>query len=393
MIRAKGDSASRAISAGGHLTQALIHLDRLAHNIGLLRELVGGVALWPAIKANAYGHGAEIVARHLVSLGCDTLCVAHVSEAVALRDAGVGATFVILSATLPEHAGAVVASAGEAVVCTTEMARALSREAERAGRDCAVHLMVDTGMGRIGIQPEETLRFLDLCGALPRLRVKGLMSHFPRADERDKAYSLGQLARFKALIEATRDRDIEVRHIANSAGIFDVPGSYFDAVRPGISIYGLHPSGQIANPRIDELRPVLEWRTRITFIKRVPAGRGLSYGHDFHTTRPSLIATLPLGYGDGFSRRLSSNCEVLVRGARCPQVGRITMDQCLIDVTELEGRAALGDEVVIIGRQGKEEITADELAGKIGTINYEIPTAITGRVPRIAVGGGPGNRP
>lgn len=376
-----------------HLTRTLINLDYLTHNIGLLRELAGDASLWPALKANAYGHGAEIVARHLLDLGCDTLCVAHVSEAMALLDAGIDATFLTLSATLPEHAEAIIATGCEAVVCTIEMVDALSREAERSGRNALVHLMVDTGMGRIGIQPEEVPGFLDHCGARKRLRVKGLMSHFPRADERDKVYSLGQLERFKSVIDATRDREIEVRHIANSAGIFDIPGSYFDAVRPGIAIYGLHPSSQIANPRIHELKPVLEWRTRITFLKHVAAGMGLSYGHDFHTKHPSLIATLPLGYGDGFSRRLSSNCEVLVHGVRCPQVGRITMDQCLIDVTDLEGRAALGDEVVIIGRQGENEIRADELAEKLGTINYEVPTAIAPRVPRVPVAARPGDAP
>jgi len=385
VTRPISDNPSQARSSGDHLSQALIHLDHLTHNVGLLRELIGDVSLWPAIKANAYGHGAEIVARHLVDLGCETLCVAHVSEAIALLDAGIGARFVILSATLPEHAEAIVATGCEPVLCTTGMAEALAEAAEKTGMTVAVHLMVDTGMGRIGIPTDEVCQFLDHCRALPRLRIKGLMSHFPRADELDKVYSHAQLERFKSIVEATRDQGIEVRHIANSAGIFDIPGSYFDAVRPGIAIYGLRPSRQIANRRIGELRPVLEWKTRITFLKRVPAGTGLSYGHDFLTTRPSLIATLPLGYGDGFSRRLSSNCDVLVRGVRCPQVGRITMDQCLIDVTDLEGRAVIGDEVMIIGCQGEEEITADELADKLGTINYEISTAIAHRVPRIAV--------
>ncbi len=211
------------------------------------------------------------------------------------------------------------------------------------------------------------------------------MSHFPRADEADRTYSLAQLERFRQLAAATQSYGIEVRHMANSAAIFDLPRSFFDAARPGIAVFGLRPSRETANPRVQALRPALEWRTRITFLKEVAAGTGLSYGHTFHTRRPSLIATVPIGYGDGLSRHLSDRLEVLVRGVRCPQVGRITMDMSLIDVTALRGLVALGDEVVVIGRQGQAEVTADELATKIGTINYEIVTAISHRVPRVVV--------
>lgn len=373
-------------AGGSHPTQAIIHLDRLSHNIRLLQEQAGNRPLWPAIKANAYGHGAQIVARHLVSLGYGTLCVAHVSEAVALLDAGVKAIFIILSATLPAQAGALVAAGCEPVVCTAAMAESLAREAERTGRTVAIHLKVDTGMGRIGIRPDEVPGFLRLCRALPRLRVKGLMSHFACADEADKAFSLAQLERFRGVVEATLDQGIEFRHMANSAAILDLPGSCFDTARPGIAIYGLRPSSGIVNPRASDLRPVLEWKTRITFIKDVSAGTGLSYGHAYRTERPSLIATVPVGYGDGLNRRLSNNCCMLVGGVRCPQIGRITMDQSLIDVTSLRGRVELGDEVVIIGRQGREEITVDELAARLGTIAYEVVSAISGRVTRIPTG-------
>jgi alanine racemase len=173
--------------------------------------------------------------------------------------------------------------------------------------------------------------------------------------------------------------------MANSAALFDIPASHFEAVRPGIALYGLRPSSTIANPFANRLKPVLQWKTQITFLKEVPAGVGLSYGHAIHTENPSVIATVPVGYGDGLQRNLSNRLEVLVRGARCPQIGRITMDMSLIDVTTLRGRVMLGDEVVIIGRQGTEEITADEMAAKLGTINYEIVTSISHRVPRLAV--------
>lgn len=369
-----------------HLTQAVIHLDRLSHNMALLQRQVGDLPLWPAIKANAYGHGAAIVARHLVSLGYDTLCVAHAVEAAALLDAGIEATFVILSATLPGQAAAIVARGCEPAICTMEMAKALASAAGSAGKSVSVHLKVDTGMGRIGIRPDEAAAFVEQCQRLPGLKLRGIMSHFPRADEADKGYSLEQIERFREVIEMTAGHGIEVRHMANSAAILDLPGSHFDAARPGIAIYGLQPSAEIRNPIVRQLRPVLEWKSRITFIKEVPAGTGLSYGHAFHTESDSLIATLPIGYGDGLSRRLSGKMDVLVHGRRCPQVGRITMDQSLIDVTRLHGQVRTGDEVVLIGRQGEEEITADELARTLGTINYEIVTAIAARVHRVTTG-------
>jgi alanine racemase len=380
-------------AARSHLTAAFIHLDRLTRNMRLLQELVGARPMWPAIKANAYGHGAETVARHLVGLGYDTLCVARVAEAVALADAGIAATFIILSADLPDHAEAVVAHGFEPVICTLEVASALGQAAEKANRRIAVHLMVDTGMGRIGIRPDEVAGFLDHCCAFSALRLRGLMSHFPRAEEADKSYSHDETDRFRAVADATRNYGIEVRHMANSAAILDLPDSHFDAVRPGIAIYGLRPSRDLANPKAWDLEPVLEWKTRITFLKEVPAGIGLSYGHAFQTQRSSLIATIPVGYGDGYSRRLSDAAAVLVGGVRCPQVGRITMDQSLVDVTALRGRVGLGDEVVLIGRQGEEEVTAEELADKLQTINYEIVTGIGQRVPRLATTEEPHHEP
>jgi alanine racemase len=373
-------------AAAQRLTQARIHVDRLAHNLRLLQAAVGSRALWPVVKANAYGHGAHIVAPHLVALGYRVLAVADVAEAVALADAEIAATCIVLSATLPEHAEALVAYRCEPVVCTLEMAAALARAAARAGERVCVHVKVDTGMGRIGIRPDEAPAFLDKLRAHAALRVKGLMSHFARADEADKGFALEQIARFRDVIDATRAYGIEVRHMANSAAILELPGSHFDAVRPGIALYGLAPSREIASPRVRDLRPVLEWKTRIVFLKEVPAGTGLSYGHAFRTGRASLIATAPVGYGDGLSRRLSGNLELLVHGVRCPQVGRVTMDMSLVDVTALRGRVALGDEVTIIGCQGAEEITADELALRLGTINYEVVSAIASRVVRTAVG-------
>jgi alanine racemase len=368
-----------------HPTRALIHLDRLARNLRLLRELAGGRPVWPAVKANAYGHGAVPIARELVAQGCDTLCVAHPGEALELVESGVRARFLLMTATLPDASEAIVAHGFEPAICTRETAEALARAAERTGRRVDVHLKVDTGMGRIGIRPDEAPAFLASCRALPALRVRGLMSHFPRADEADKDFSREQIRSFEKLRDATRGMGIEVYHMANSAAVFELPESHFDAVRTGISLYGLAPSAVIANPRVRELLPVLEWTTRISFLKEVPVGTGLSYGHALVASKPLLVATVPVGYGDGLRRDLSTQMDVLVGGMRCPQLGRITMDQTLIDVSALRGRVALGDPVVLLGEQGDEAIGADEWARRLGTISYEVVTALAPRVPRIPV--------
>lgn len=370
-----------------HLTRAYVNLDRMTHNVRLLQELVGSRPLWPAIKANAYGHDLAIVVRHLAGIGYDTFCVADISEVITLAEAGVNVNLLVLSATSLEHSEAMVAYGCEPVVCTLDMVQALDRDAQRQGRLVSVHLIVDTGMGRIGIPPEQVETFLQQCSAFSALRVRGLMSHFPCADHSDKTLSLKQIECFLHLAKVASLYGIEVRHMANSAAILDLPGSYFDAVRPGIAIYGLPPSAEIINPLVHQLQPVLEWKTQITFLKEVPTGVGLSYGHVYHTKQPSLIATVPVGYGDGLSRRLSNNLDLLVHGIRCPQVGHITMDQSLIDVTSLREQVALNDEVVIIGCQGNKEITADELAEKLETINYEVVTCIADRVPRVVRGG------
>lgn len=374
-----------ADSAARRLTKAFIHLDHLTHNLRLLQMQAGKSQVWPVLKANGYGHDAPMVAAHLLRLGCQTLCVADVEEAIALIDGGSRATFIILSATLPQHSEALIAYDCQPVVCTLEMVEALAAAAKKLGKHVPVHVKIDTGMGRVGIQPEKLAAFLDYCRKFPAIEVRGLMSHFPRADETDKSYSIAQLARYRRAVQLTKGYGIKTCHMANSAAIFALPDSHFDAVRPGIALYGLQPAATIAHPAARELMPVLELKTQVIFLKEAAAGVGLSYGHAFHTQRPSLIATLPIGYGDGLSRNLSGRINVLLRGVRCPQVGRITMDMSLIDVTALRGQVELGDEAVIIGRQGTEEISADELASKLGTINYEIVTGISHRVPRVAV--------
>jgi alanine racemase len=316
----------------------------MAHNLRVLGELAGGRPLWPVIKSNAYGHGAVGVARSLVALGYRTLCVARVPEALELVEAGIEARCVLLSPACPEYVETIARRGFEPAVCRPEALDALAQAGEAMGRVVSVHVKIDTGMGRTGIQPDEVPSFLERCRARPGLRIRGLMSHFPRADEGDPSFSLAQLERFRGVCKECEGVGIETVHMANSAALFDVPGCVFEAARPGISIYGLRPSPRIANPRVAELRPVLEWKARIAFLKEVRSGVGISYGHTFRTTRPSLIATLPLGYGDGLPRLLSNRMEVLLGGVRCPQVGNITMDQFMVDVTALRGRVRVGDE-------------------------------------------------
>lgn len=367
-----------------HLTQAIIHLDHLSHNMTLLQKQAGSRPLFPAIKANAYGHDAEIIAKHLLGLGYTTLCTAHISEAAELVEKGVDATFIILSPTLAENSSYLVEYGFQPVVCSRIQLQALAETAAKNGKQIIIHVKVDTGMGRMGVRPDQMLTFLDECKKYPEIIIGGICSHFPRADESDLSFSHKQIATFTELKEKTKKYNIPLYHIANSAALFALPEARFDVVRPGISIYGLKPSASMQVPELDKLKPVMSLKSRITLIKEVVEGTGISYGHMYHTEKPSLIATIPMGYGDGLSRSLSNRFEVLVGGERCRQVGRICMDQCMIDVTHLRGRVTIGDDVVIFGSQGGETISVDDIAKKQNTINYEIVTAISGRVPRIA---------
>lgn len=366
-----------------HLTQAVINLDNLSHNMAVIQKLAGDRPLFPAIKANAYGHDAEIIARHLLKIGYNTFCTAHISEAAELIEKGIDATFVILSPTLAENSKYLVEYGFQPVVCSTVQVQALAEAAKDAGKEITIHVKVDTGMGRMGVRPDQIISFLDECKSYPEVIIGSICSHFPRADEGDLAFSLRQIEVFQEVRKSTLRYNIPFYHISNSAALFALPEARFDVVRPGITIYGLKPSDSMQVPELNELKPVLSLKTRITLIKEVEKGTGISYGHMHCTNSPALIATIPLGYGDGVSRSLSNRLEVLIGGQKCRQVGRICMDQCMVDITHLKGRVVLGDEVVIIGSQGEETITADEVAKEQGTINYEIVTAISRRVPRI----------
>lgn len=370
------------LPGAGRPTAALIDLGALEHNFREVARRAEGRAVLAVVKAQAYGHGALPVARRLDSLGAGMFGVALVEEGQELRESGIRTPILVMGALFPEQAETVAALQLTPVVYTTAVARALSRAAKKQNRNIPLHVKIDTGMGRVGVPPEDALAFIAELQALDNIVVQGLMTHFADADLRNKDYASQQIDRFSDIITTLEARHLSVplRHAANSAAVLDFHRAFFTMVRPGLMLYGYNPLEAGAAPA--ELRPVMTLATRIAFLKKVPAGTFISYGRTFVTKRESLIATIPIGYADGYSRGLSNKGVVLVRGMRAPVVGRVCMDMCMIDVTDIPG-AAEGDQVVLIGAQGGDRITADDIALKTGTIAYEVLCGISSRVPRI----------
>ncbi len=351
-----------------------------------MQQVVGeGVKLLAVVKANAYGHGMIPVAQTLLSCGVWGFGIASVGEGAVLREAGIESPVLILGAVLPEEASAVVEYSLTPTICSFAMAESLNQAAERAGKPLNVHVKVDTGMGRLGMWHDEAEEFIARLTALAHLRLQGVYTHFPCADEDDLSLTLHQVNLLGQLRTRLEQRGIRVPlfHAANSAAALRLPESHFDMIRPGLALYGVspfipHPSSLI--PHL--LQPALSLKTRITFLKRVPAGCSLSYGHTYTTPQPTTIATLPTGYADGFPLSLSNRGVVLVRGQRCPVVGRVTMDAILVDVGSLEG-VELGEEVVILGEQNGVRLSVEEVAALAGTIPYEILCGVGQCVPRV----------
>jgi len=336
------------------------------------------------LKANAYGHGLARVAAALRG-AVEQFAVANVTEALELRAVIPDASVMILGPALPDERAVAAGERFLPLISSAEEAEAYSVAARAAGGPpLDVHLCVDTGMGRVGFWQDEAVEAARRIAGLPGLRLTGASTHLPVADE-DHAWTRGQLARWKSLVESLREAALPggVFHALNSAGIIGfghgAPGSHL--VRPGLMLYGSSPIPEFQR----QLRPVLTWKTRITLLRDVPAGRSVSYGRTFITPHPMRIATLAAGYGDGFPRRLSNTgAEVLAASRRCPVLGRVTMDQVLVDVSPAGGEVRIGDEAVFLGAQGEEQILASELAAKSGTIPWEIFTGITARVARIS---------
>ncbi len=365
-------------------TYAEIDLAAIRHNIGQIRAAVGpAVKLIAVVKANAYGHGAVKVSRAALEAGADCLAVAIPEEGAELRGAGLAVPIFILGLTPPEQARLVVDYHLTAAVATMDCIKALSHAARDAGRRCRVMLKTDTGMGRIGVAPVEIEEYRQYIQASPGVELVGIFTHLASADAADKAYAEKQLAVFRAAVDRLAAKtSLTYISAANSAATVDLPQGFFNTVRPGIIIYGLPPSHEMHGSF--DLRPAMQFKTRIAYIKEVNAGTSVSYGCTFTTERPTFLATLPVGYADGYSRHLSNKATVLIGGKRCPVVGRVCMDQTVVDLGP-ESDAAIGDEVVLVGRQGKEEITLTELADLAGTINYELACAVSPRVPRIYI--------
>lgn len=362
-------------------TWAEIDLDAVVFNARQMQRMVGErVKLFAVIKANAYGHGMVPVVKTLLSIGVSAFCVASVDEGIVLREAGIDALVLVLSATLPEESEAMVEFDLTPTVSSLVVAESLNRAAERCGKTLNVHVKVDTGMGRFGVWHEEAEAFIARMIALPRLRWQGVLTHFSSADEDDLTATIRQTTLFAQLRERLlKHGNVPTFHAANSAAALRLPESHFDAIRPGLALYGVPPC---SNPQ--PLRPAMSLKTRIVFLKRVPAGFSVSYGGTHVTSQPTTIATLPLGYADGYPRSLSNRGVVLVRGQRCPVLGRVTMDAILVDVGSVEG-VALGEEVVLFGEQHGARLPVEEVAALAGTIPYEILCGVGQRVPGIYV--------
>jgi len=366
---------------------AEINLDAIANNVREIRRVTNASAkVLAVVKANGYGHGAVEVSRVALANGAQWLGVARMSEGVALREAGLDAPVLILSYVPPEHAGEVLRYRLSQTVYTYDMARVLAEAAVREGTRAKVHIKVDTGMGRIGwVAGRGIVQEILRLAKIPHLEIEGIFTHFADADADDKNYTRRQLERFLEITEALRKAglDIPLKHAANSPALVEMPETHLDLVRAGIIVYGLYPSDRVKNSDL-KLHPAMSLKAKVAYVKKVPAGYKISYGCTYTTVNPTVIVTLPLGYADGYSRALSSKGEVLLRGRRAPVVGRVCMDQIMVDAG-LTSEVEMGDEAVLIGRQGDEEITAGEIAMKLGTINYEVVCMISYRVPRIYV--------
>ncbi len=364
------------------LTWAEIDLGAISYNLHQIKREVEskGARILAVVKDNAYGHGAVEVSRIAADVPVHTLGVATVEEGVELRQAGIDLPILVLGCILSDQVSEVVRYDMTQTVCDLRIPESLSKEADRLGRQAKVHAKIDTGMGRIGVRYDEAAQYVKTIAQLPRLAVEGIFTHLASA-ETDRDFTNLQIHRFNSVISRLRDMGIRIplRHAANSAAVLGLPGCWFDMVRPGLMVYGLHPSG---SPRGMELKLALSLKTRVVYLKELPAGWSISYGRTYITKRSTVVASLAIGYGHGYSRRMSNSGEALIRGVKAPIIGTVCMDQCLCDVTHIPG-VCIGDEAVLIGKQGDEEITADEVARKAGTISYEVLCAISARVPRI----------
>ncbi|MEQ8155098.1 MAG: alanine racemase [Clostridiaceae bacterium] len=368
---------------------AEVNLNSLEHNMKEIKKHAKDKKIYAVVKADAYGHGALDVAPVFLASGATALAVAVITEAMELRRSGVKAPILILGYT-PLTFGRQIAEYDiEQTVYDLDYARELSRIAQKENKKVKIHIALDTGMGRIGLLPDETgLNSVREMRKLPNIILEGIFSHFSTADEEDKSYSEYQLKVFNDFVSKLEAEGIKfnVKHLSNSAAIMDLPQAHFDGVRPGIIMYGYYPSDEVLKDKLD-LKPALTLKTNIVHVKTLPKGMYISYGRKFITDRESVIATLPIGYADGYTRALSNKGKVIINGKLAPVVGRVCMDQLMVDVTDA-GEVKVGDEAILLGEQGNTKFNADDLAKILDTINYEIICMIGRRVPRVYIKNG-----
>lgn len=363
-------------------TQAKIDLDAVEYNYNNTRaKLPQGCKLLGVIKADAYGHGAVELARFLENK-CDFFGVACIEEAIELKKADIKTPVLILGYVAPAFYDLVVKYDIRIPVFSYDTAKALSDEAVKLGKTVPFHFCIDTGMSRIGFQVNE--ESADVCKkicALPNIEAEGLFSHFATADETDLTKALAQREKYKAFVEMLESRGIQIpiKHLNNSAGIMNFD-EYFDMCRMGIILYGLYPSEEVDKSLLD-IKPVMSWLTHISHIKTLEAGREVSYGGTFKTTEPRVIATIPVGYADGYPRCLSNKGRVIINGQYAPIVGRVCMDQFMVDVTDVDG-AELDSTVTLVGKDGDAELSMEEVSNSAYSFNYELPCRVARRVPR-----------
>ncbi|MBQ3465411.1 MAG: alanine racemase [Firmicutes bacterium] len=368
---------------------AEINLTNLDFNIKQIKNKVGrDVKITGIIKADGYGHGSVKCASVLKANGIDSFGVATLSEAIKLRKAGYTEEQILILGLTPEPYADILAEYDlTPVICGYSNAEAVNNAARRAGKTIECYIAVDTGMGRIGYNPEDpaSIEDIKMITTLQHIKLVGLFSHFATADAADKNYAHMQENRYSGFYKALLKEDIvlPMRALSNSAAIMEIPTAHFNQVRPGIILYGLYPSDEVDRSAF-EIRPVMSVKANIVQLKKVPAGTSISYGRKWTAQKDSIIATIPLGYADGYPRPYSSKAEVIVNGVMAPITGNICMDQCMIDVTNVP-YVRVGDEVTIMGRDGIYEVSADDIAAATGTINYEIACAFGQRLPKVYV--------
>ncbi len=364
-----------------HLTWVQVDLAAIQNNLQRMKALTN-TRVMAVVKANAYGHGAVEVARAAASAGADWLGVARAPEGLALRAAGLTLPILVLGYTPPDLAAEVIGTDLTLTVFDLEAARAYAAAACALGRRARVHVKVDTGMGRLGVLPEDAVAFTRAVRALEGVEVDGVFTHFAGADLADPSSARRQLAEFETVLAALDESGLRpsLVHAANSAAALALPAARYDLVRLGIALYGLHPSDDVPCP--PGFMPALTWKAIVTQVKTLPPGHGISYGSEYVTTETETVVVIPVGYADGFRRVPKNVNEVLIHGQRAPVRGRVCMDQIIAGVSHIPGVRA-GDEVVLVGKQGRETMSAEEVAQRWGTINYDVTSGIMTRVPRV----------